>query len=80
MQQNDPLVHPGDFAAALALLSRWPLRPSAAALTRGAKTAWCWPLVGLVLAALAAVFALALQGFALRQSWPRLWRWPHWWS
>lgn len=65
MRESDPLLHADDFAAALVLLSRWPLRVSRYAMARGARTAWCWPLVGLVLASLATLLAISLQSIGI---------------
>ncbi|WP_127114183.1 adenosylcobinamide-GDP ribazoletransferase [Shimia sediminis] len=45
-------IEVGDIATALALLTRLPVRAS---FSRGAKAAWAYPLVGLVVATLAAV-------------------------
>ncbi|MDQ2091097.1 adenosylcobinamide-GDP ribazoletransferase [Marimonas arenosa] len=61
MHESDRLFRPDDFPAALALLSRWPLRIPERALARGARTAWSWPLVGLALAGLAALTAWIAQ-------------------
>jgi len=56
--RNDDTPGLGDIAAALALLSRLPVRASHA---RGAAAAWAWPVAGAVLGALAgAVGLLAL--------------------
>lgn len=65
MRENDRLLYLSDFPAALSLLSRWPLRASMASLSRGAQTAWCWPLVGLVLAGLAALLAVIAQALGV---------------
>lgn len=62
-ERDTPLLQPGDFALALALLTRLPVPLSHAAATRGAAAAWAWPLAGALvggLAALAGSIALAL--------------------
>ena len=47
-----------DPAVGLALLSRWPVRiKSQADWARGAASAWCWPILGAVIAVPAAVLA-----------------------
>lgn len=66
MRESDPLLQLSDIPAALSLLSRWPLRASNAALSRGAQTAWCWPLVGLALAGLAALLAIISQAIGIK--------------
>lgn len=66
MQHNDTgLIRWGDISAGFALLTRLPLRASDAALSRGAKAAWCWPLVGAGLGGLAGIAALILLGLGL---------------
>ncbi len=61
MPENDkPNMAPGDFAEALALLTRLPVRTEP---TRRANAAWAWPLAGVPVAlpaGLAAVLALWL--------------------
>ncbi|MFU8883032.1 MAG: adenosylcobinamide-GDP ribazoletransferase [Rhodobacterales bacterium] len=54
-----------DISAGFALLTRLPLRASDAALARGARAAWGWPLIGAVLGALAGVAAVILLGLGL---------------
>lgn len=44
------LIHPNDVLAALALLTRLPLR---ADFSRGAAAAWAWPLAGLIVGLIA---------------------------
>ncbi|MEZ5713914.1 MAG: adenosylcobinamide-GDP ribazoletransferase [Paracoccaceae bacterium] len=61
MPESDRTVQSSDLAAALVLLSRLPLRVSAASLSRGARTAWSWPLAGLILALLAWALARIAQ-------------------
>lgn len=69
MQQNDTaLFRWTDIAAGFALLSRLPLRASDAALSRGARAAWSWPLVGAALGGLAGLAAVALLGLGLPAS------------
>jgi adenosylcobinamide-GDP ribazoletransferase len=54
MEHNDiSLTRWCDISAGFALLTRLPLRASDAALERGARAAWGWPLIGAVLGALA---------------------------
>ncbi len=49
------LIELADIARALGLLTRLPVRVDAeAAMARGARAAWAWPLVGLLLGGLAA--------------------------
>jgi adenosylcobinamide-GDP ribazoletransferase len=56
----EPLLHPGDPGAAVSLLTRLP-SPLPAAHARGARAAWAWPLVGVLVALVAwAVGALLL--------------------
>lgn len=66
MRASDPLLQVEDIPAALSLLSRWPLRVSPTALSRGAATAWCWPLAGLALAGLAIFFATIAQTLGIK--------------
>ena len=57
-----PLIHPGDFAAALGLLTRLPIKVGPVAAARGANSAWAYPLVGVIVGAIAAlVAAIALD-------------------
>ncbi|SLN40522.1 adenosylcobinamide-GDP ribazoletransferase [Roseisalinus antarcticus] len=61
MRDKDRLFSAGDLGAAMALLTRLPA--PGADHARGASAAWAWPLVGLLLGALAALgvqIALAL--------------------
>lgn len=62
---DDRLLRAGDISAGFALLTRLPLRASDAALARGARAAWGWPVVGAVLAGLTGVAALALLALGL---------------
>lgn len=61
---KDDIVSWGDIPAALGLLTRLPVRvDTAAAMERGARAAWAWPLAGLavaLIAGLAGVLALRL--------------------
>lgn len=54
-----------DLAVALSLLTRLPVHLPAAAYARGAASAWCWPLVGLMLAGLASCVAVTCQAIGL---------------
>lgn len=66
MLQNDTaLIRLHDMAAGVALLTRLPLRASDAALARGAKAAWSWPLVGGVLGGIAGIAASLLLALGL---------------
>ncbi|MDU8927498.1 adenosylcobinamide-GDP ribazoletransferase [Alisedimentitalea sp. MJ-SS2] len=47
----------GDIPVALSLLTRLPIRLEPEAYGRGARTTWAWPLVGAVVAMLAAILA-----------------------
>jgi adenosylcobinamide-GDP ribazoletransferase len=58
------LLHPGDASAALMLLSRVPV-PENLSSTRGARSAWAWPLVGALLAALSWAAGAAALLFGL---------------
>ena len=66
MNQSDRLIQLGDLSAALMLLSRLPL-PAVPdrAPSRGARTAWGWPLVGLGLALIAAAVAWVARGLGV---------------
>ena len=66
MSESDHLICRHDLSAALALLSRWPLRPCPAAMTRGARAAWAWPLVGLMLASLSILLAFITQAVGIK--------------
>lgn len=55
-----------DLAAATSLLTRLPIHLPAAAYTRGAQGAWCWPLIGLMLAGLAGFVATACQAIGIQ--------------
>lgn len=59
--ENDTsLPRLGDIAVAVSLLTRLPLRLPDAAYARGARAAWAYPLVGVVLGGLATLIGLAL--------------------
>jgi adenosylcobinamide-GDP ribazoletransferase len=60
MHENDPAARPMDIVVGLSLLTRLPLRLSEADYARGARTAWAWPLVGVVVAGVASAVALIL--------------------
>ncbi|MFU8865858.1 MAG: adenosylcobinamide-GDP ribazoletransferase [Rhodobacterales bacterium] len=69
MRDNDTsLIRWMDISAGFALLTRLPLRASEAELSRGARAAWSWPLVGAALGGLAGLAALALLGLGLPAS------------
>ncbi|MGH1367247.1 MAG: adenosylcobinamide-GDP ribazoletransferase [Maritimibacter sp.] len=57
-----PLVHHSDVIAALALLTRLPLK---ADFSRGARAAWAWPLAGLVVGGASALVACLSLAFGL---------------
>ena len=61
----DRNVQPDDILVALSLLTRLPLRLKDEAYARGAQTAWAWPLVGVIVAGLAAVLAKISIAFGL---------------
>ncbi len=67
MRESDRPFCPDDIRAALALLSRVPLRVSPHAMARGARSAWCWPVVGLILASFATLLAVFLQAIGIKQ-------------
>ena len=57
---KDDIVSWGDLPAALGLLTRLPVRvDTAAAVARGARAAWAWPLAGAVVAVIAALSGAA---------------------
>ena len=57
---KDDIVTWGDLPAALGLLTRLPVRVEPdAALARGARAAWAWPLAGLVVAVIAGLAGAA---------------------
>lgn len=57
---KDDIVSWGDLPAALGLLTRLPVRVDTdAAMARGARAAWAWPLAGLVVAGLAGLAGAA---------------------
>lgn len=58
------LFHPGDLGAALMLLTRLPVPPGRAA-DRGGRAAWAWPIVGLIVGAIAAGVAGAALALGL---------------
>ncbi|MEO0829047.1 MAG: adenosylcobinamide-GDP ribazoletransferase, partial [Pseudomonadota bacterium] len=66
--RQPPLLSIWDPLAALGLLTRLPVRLPDAAISRGAKAAWAWPLAGLVVASLTAVIALLTLKAGLPQS------------
>ncbi len=69
MQDNDTgLLRWMDISAGFALLTRLPLRASEAALSRGARAAWSWPLVGAALGGLAGGAAVVLLALGLPAS------------
>jgi adenosylcobinamide-GDP ribazoletransferase len=52
MRENDPLMRIGDVTIALSLLTRLPLDGLSVTHARGARAAWAYPVVGLVLGVL----------------------------
>ncbi|KPP85907.1 MAG: cobalamin 5'-phosphate synthase [Rhodobacteraceae bacterium HLUCCO07] len=54
-----------DLAVATSLLTRLPIHLPAAAFDHGARSAWCWPVIGLLLAGLAGCVALIGQATGL---------------
>ena len=57
---KDDIVSWGDLPAALGLLTRLPVRVDTdAAVARGARAAWAWPLAGAVVAVIAALSGAA---------------------
>ena len=57
---KDDIVTWGDLPAALGLLTRLPIKvDTKAAMERGARAAWAWPLAGLVVAVIAALSGIA---------------------
>ena len=57
---KDDIVTMGDIPAALGLLTRLPVRvDTAAAMERGARAAWAWPVAGLIVGVLAAAAGTA---------------------
>ncbi|MCK8463666.1 adenosylcobinamide-GDP ribazoletransferase [Aliiroseovarius sp. S1339] len=59
-----------DISAAIGLLTRLPIRlDTDQALRRGARSAWAWPLVGLIPAAVAAVFGFIALGCGVPAFW-----------
>ncbi len=66
MLQNDTaLIRLRDLAASAALLTRLPIRASDAAFARGAKAAWCWPLIGVLVGGIAGGAATVLLALGL---------------
>lgn len=66
MAKGDRVVDPRDLAAALGLLSRLPVPVDGDhAMARGARAAWAWPLVGVVVAALAALIGSGAMALGL---------------
>ena len=60
-KRDDPLIDAADFTAALGLLTRLPVSVNADhAMARGAKAAWAYPAVGVVLGATLALVAALL--------------------
>ncbi|MDE9449140.1 adenosylcobinamide-GDP ribazoletransferase [Aliiroseovarius sp. Z3] len=67
---DDPLATQADIPAAVGLLTRLPIRVDTdAAVKRGARSAWAWPLVGVIPAGLGALVGFAALGLGL----PALW-------
>ncbi|MDA5094558.1 adenosylcobinamide-GDP ribazoletransferase [Aliiroseovarius sp. KMU-50] len=61
-----PLLHLQDLPAALGLLSRLPVKVDTdLATTRGAMSAWAWPLVGIVIGLITGLVALLSQWLGL---------------
>ena len=58
--QQEPIPEAG-IAAALALLTRLPMRLPQAAMARGARAAWAYPLAGLTVGALGGVAGAAAE-------------------
>jgi len=64
--KGDRVVDPRDIAAALGLLSRLPVPVDGDhAMARGGRAAWAWPLVGGLIAALAALVGSGAMVFGL---------------
>lgn len=63
---NRQIIAWGDLPAALGLLTRLPVRvDTAAAMERGARAAWAWPVAGLVVAVIAAAAGAGAQRLGL---------------
>ncbi|WP_139837737.1 adenosylcobinamide-GDP ribazoletransferase [Roseovarius litorisediminis] len=62
-KNDDALIHISDIPLAVALLSRLPVR--VAETSRGAKAAWAYPLVGLIVGGLSALMGLLALGLGL---------------
>ncbi len=62
MADSDPLATPRDIPAAVALLTRLPVR---ADHTRGARAAWAWPLAGALVGLAAAMLGWVLMRLGL---------------
>ena len=63
---KDDIVSWGDIPAALGLLTRLPVRVNtAAAMERGARAAWAWPVAGLTVGLIAAVAGTLIQWLGL---------------
>ncbi len=65
MRTNRPPALLRDLAVALSLLTRLPIHLPTTAYTRGAQSAWCWPLIGLLLAGLAGFVATTCQAIGI---------------
>lgn len=67
---DEALATQVDIPAAIGLLTRLPVRlDTDAAVARGARSAWAWPIVGLIPTALGALAGFAALGLGL----PALW-------
>ena len=70
---DDALATHVDFPAAVGLLTRLPIRlDTDAAVRRGARSAWAWPLVGVIPAGLGALVGFTALGFGLPALWAAL--------
>lgn len=70
---DDALATLADIPAAVGLLTRLPIRlDTDAAVKRGARSAWAWPLVGMIPAGLGALVGFAALGFDLPVLWAAL--------
>lgn len=65
-KHDTALFHPVDLPAALGLLTRLPIRVSGEkAMSRGAASAWAYPLVGVIVGIMLAVIASLLLDFGI---------------
>ncbi|GHE94806.1 adenosylcobinamide-GDP ribazoletransferase [Aliiroseovarius zhejiangensis] len=72
-QDDEALATRVDLPAAIGLLTRLPVRlDTGAAVKRGARSAWAWPLVGLIPAGLGAAVGLVALGLDLPPLWAAL--------